>query len=148
MVWCTTDRSVGRASAICTHLSSVKPVGRNTYWYSTIPDAGTANVCGNSKITSGFAIPHPSTKFAAGGISFESPCGAPALTHATKVLISFALNERSLAKCPYPGSANQGGIIFCCTTRLMLVAQGRASSYVSSEKGAASPGRWHIWHFF
>src|SRR5436305_13612933 len=30
----------------------------------------------------------------------------------------------------------------------MATAQGRVSSYVSIEKGAASPGRWQLWQFF
>src|SRR5690348_16564847 len=30
----------------------------------------------------------------------------------------------------------------------MALAQGRACSYVSSENGAASPGRWHPWQLF
>src|SRR5579859_8232224 len=30
----------------------------------------------------------------------------------------------------------------------MAPAQGRVSSYVSIEKGAASPGRWQLWQFF
>src|SRR6267378_1824033 len=106
MMWCTTERSVGRASAI--------------------PDAGTAKALGNSKILSGLGMPQPSTKFAGGGASLGSPSGAPAFAHVTNVLISLAVNARSFAKCPYAGSAYQGGIIFCCTTSLMLEAHGRA----------------------
>src|SRR5258708_6848851 len=30
----------------------------------------------------------------------------------------------------------------------MALAHGRACSYLSSENGAASPGRWHPWQFF
>src|SRR5437879_7295571 len=113
-----------------------------------MPDSGTGNACGNSKITSGFEIPQPSTKFGDAGMSLGSPCGAPAFTQATIVLISLSVSERSFAKCPKVGSANQGGIIFCRTTRFMLAAQGRACSYVSSGNGAASPGRWQVWQFF
>src|SRR6185437_1795346 len=62
--------------------------------------------------------------------------------------MSFWDNDRSLAKWPYCGSANQGGMIFCCTASLMATAQGRVSSYVSIENGPASPGRWQFWQFF
>src|SRR3979490_1410094 len=81
-------------------------------------------------------------------MSLRSPFGAPAFTQARIVLISFSVRERSFEKCPKLGSANHGGMIFCCTTRFMLGAQGRACSYVSSGNGAASPGRWQVWQFF
>src|SRR3979409_2699641 len=113
-----------------------------------MPDSGTGNACGNSKITSGFGIPQPSTKFGDAGMSLGSPCGAPAFTQATMVLISFSVSARSFEKCPKLGSVNHGGIIFWLTTRFMLGAQGRACSYVSSGNGAASPGRWQVWQFF
>src|SRR3981081_3301201 len=81
-------------------------------------------------------------------MSLGSPLGAPAFTQATMVLISFSVRERSFEKCPKMGSANHGGMIFCCTTRFMLGAQGRVCSYVSTGNGAASPGRWQVWQFF
>src|SRR5665213_1403144 len=62
--------------------------------------------------------------------------------------ISSGLNRRSLAKCPYLGSANHGGIFCAITAALSALAQGRASEYVSSDMGATSPGRWHSWQFF
>src|SRR6185437_1809295 len=37
---------------------------------------------------------------------------------------------------------------FSNTASFMALAQGRVCSYVSSENGAASPGRWHPWQFF
>src|SRR5579862_7816318 len=81
-------------------------------------------------------------------MSFGSPSGAPAFAQATMVETSCMERERSLAKCPTAGSAYHGGMIFCETTRFMLLAQGRACSYVSSGNGAASPGRWQLWQFF
>src|SRR5579863_484840 len=110
-----------------------------------MPEAGTGNGCGNSNITSGLGMPQPSTQFWGGGMSAESPSGAPAVAQATMVLISAAVSERSLEKCPKLGSANHGGIIFCLTTRFMVAAQGRACSKVSRGNGAASPGRWQVW---
>src|SRR3981081_1538458 len=81
-------------------------------------------------------------------MALGSPCGAPAFTHATMVLISFSVSARSFEKCPKLGSANHGGMIFCCTTRFMLGAQGRACSYGSRGNGAGSPGRWPVWQLF
>src|SRR3981081_2950403 len=98
---------------------------------------------------SGAGMPQPSTKLlVGGGIFFAAPFCAPPFTHATRVRISSADNDRSFAKCPYWGSANQGGIILCATTILIVGAQGRVSSYVSMENGAASPGRWQVWQGF
>src|SRR3981081_3612183 len=98
---------------------------------------------------SGAGMPQPSTKLlVGGGIFFAAPFCAPPFTHATRVRISSADNDRSFAKCPYWGSANQGGIILCATTILIVGAQGRVSSYVSMENGAASPGRWQVWQCF
>src|SRR4029077_18916666 len=37
---------------------------------------------------------------------------------------------------------------FCFTASFIAPVQGRVSSYVSIENGAASPGRWQLWHFF
>ena len=62
--------------------------------------------------------------------------------------ISPALSERSFEKCPYFGSANQGGIFLVSTSARIDLAHGRASLKVSSEKGAISPGRWHSWQCF
>src|SRR5580692_2963220 len=94
-------------------------------------------------------MPQPSTKFSIGaGMSSAAPFCAPAFTHATKVRISSGDSDRSFAKCPYWGSAYQGGIIFFVTTILIMEAHGRVCSYVSIEKGAASPGRWQLWQCF
>src|ERR1700761_2500425 len=148
MMWWTTLRSVGRTSAICTHLSSVKPVGTITYLYSTVPDSGTLYGSGNWKTRSGFGMDQPWVQFTAGGRSFWSPSGAPALAQAMMVWMSASLSARLLEKCPYFGSANQGGICFCCTASFIAVAHGFVSANVSIENGAASPGRWHDWQFF
>src|SRR5580658_9728681 len=94
-------------------------------------------------------MPQPSTKFCTGvGISSGAPFCAPAFTQFTNVRISATDKERSFEKWPYCGSANQGGIIFCVTTILMVGAQGLVCSKVSIEKGAASPGRWQVWQCF
>jgi hypothetical protein len=57
-----------------------------------------------------------------------APFCDPPLTHATRVRISSADNDRSFAKCPYWGSANQGGMIFLVTTIFIVSAQGSVSS--------------------
>src|ERR1700691_5714038 len=102
--WCTCAALEGRTSTICTHLSTAKCVGTISYVYSTSPCAG---------ICTGLGI--FTTTCRGGGASRASPAGAPALYHAEIVAISPALNEGSLAKCPYRGSANHGGIIFIST---------------------------------
>jgi hypothetical protein len=66
----------------------------------------------------------------------------------TKVVMSAWLSRRSLAKWPYCGSANHGGIFWLTTATLIAFAQGRASLYVRSDIGATSPGRWQPWQFF
>src|SRR5579862_8670692 len=48
----------------------------------------------------------------------------------------------------WPTSANHGGILRAATEVFMAFAHGRADSYVSSDIGATSPGRWHCWQFF
>src|SRR6202043_821363 len=81
-------------------------------------------------------------------VSSGAPFCDPPLTHATSVRISSADNDRSFTKCPYLGSANHGGMIFCVTAVFIIRAQGSVSSYVGMEKGAASPGRWQVWQCF
>ncbi len=72
--------------------------------------AGTGYSVGISKTTSGFPIFQPSTHLSGAGASLESPARAPASTHATSFRISDSFRRLSLAKRPYCGSANQGGI--------------------------------------
>src|SRR4029077_7224892 len=79
--------------------------------------------------------------------SLGSPSGAPASTQSTSVLMSLRDNEASLTNFPNCGSANHGGIFFSSTAYLIAFAHGRACSYVSSENGAASPGRWQVWQW-
>ena len=58
--------------------------------------------------------------------------------------ISCSLRLGSLAHSPCAGSANQGGISRFTTTRVIDFAQGLASSKLSSDIGAISPGRWQL----
>ena len=90
----------------------------------------------------------PSTKVRGLGISLMSPMGAPASTQETIWCTSSELRRRSLAKWPYRGSANQGGILPVATCSLITFAQGRVSVYVRSGIGPISPGRWQVWQFF
>ena len=62
------------------------------------------------------------------GLSFGLPSGAPASAHAESLATSASLRRRSLAKCPYWGSANQGGILRVTTAVLMASAHGRVLS--------------------
>ena len=63
-----------------------------------------------------------------GGASFASPCGAPLSAHLAIVSMSLCFKEGSFEKCPYCGSANQGGIFRVTTAAFMALAQGRALS--------------------
>ena len=65
-----------------------------TYWYSTMPDSGTAN--------SRYARLGPVSnaqldKFSGAGMSLGLPFGAPAVTQATIVRMSLSDNDRLLA---------------------------------------------------
>ena len=60
-------------------------------------------------------------------LSFSSPSGAPLSAHAVRMPISSWLRRRSLAKWPYWGSANHGGIFCASTAAFIALAQGRAS---------------------
>src|SRR5438445_11477615 len=94
---------------------------------------------------SGLGMLQPSTKCFGAGISFAFPIGAPSSTHPTSVSISVRASEGLFANLPNCGSANHGGILRSITAPLIALAHGRACSYVSSENGAAWPGRWHVW---
>src|SRR5439155_10920111 len=81
------------------------------------------------------------------GGALPPPCRAPPSTHATMVSTSRSVRLRLLASSrPNRGSANHGGISRLATRVLIARAHGRASSYVVSAIGAASPARWHTMH--
>ena len=82
-----------------------------------------------------------------GGMRDRSPGGAPASTQRTTASISSSLSEMSLMNSwmPMVLSRNQGGISRLSTRALIERAQGRVSSYVSSDIGAMLSGRWHSW---
>src|SRR3954451_9225024 len=84
-----------------------------------------------------------------GGMSFGSPLGAPAATHARMVSIWSSLSERSFLNfwMPMVLSMCHGGICREPTRCAIDFAQGRASSYVNSDIGAMLFGRWHDSHF-
>src|SRR5579884_927038 len=101
-----------------THVSSLNGPGIASCSHSLIPRAGTSKG-GRSTVTSGLICQPPSGHWIAGGASFSSPATPPPSTHATIVSTSDCFNERSLLKCPYFGSANQGGIFFSTTAALI-----------------------------
>src|SRR5688572_18801502 len=107
-----------------------------------VPDAGIGKAFGISTTMSGLRF-QPFSNVSGAGASLGFPAGAPASAHLPSMSISRALSRRSLEKCPYAGSANHGGIFLEVTAVLIARAQGRACSYVSSDIGATSPGRWH-----
>src|SRR5262245_39939687 len=89
----------------------------------------------------------PLAKVGAGGISASLPFGAPPSTHAAIVSICACVRLLSLRILRlWAGSAPQGGISRATTLVLIALAQGRTSSYDSSDMGATSPGRWHVAH--
>src|SRR5205085_11436884 len=92
---------------------------------------------------SGCPSDHPSTYFGAGGRSLSSPFGAPLLAHRSSTDRSSSLRLRSLANFPCALSACHGGITPSPTLSRISLARGRTSSYVNSDIGPISPGRWH-----
>src|SRR5579883_3035324 len=95
------------------------------------------------QVASGVPMRQPSASRGAGGASFASPSGAPASTHAAIVEISWLDRWRSFFHAPTFGSACQGGMRRLTTTSLICLAEDFAFSYLRSEKGPMSPGRWH-----
>src|ERR1700736_4611814 len=90
----------------------------------------------------------PSTNCTGFGACPPSPSGAPLLAQAVRVSMSARDSDRSLENLPKCGSAYHGGMRLRITASRIAAAQGRASLYVSSDIGAASPGRWQPWQFF
>src|SRR5688572_3549480 len=107
-----------------------------------------SNSTGISSTKSG-SVPavQPVANFGAGGMSAALPRAAPPSTHAAIVSISFCERLMSLriGKVSVM-SAPHGGISRATTFDLIAFAQGRASSYDSSDIGATSPGRWQFAH--
>ncbi len=91
-----------------------------------------------------------SSNWRGGGMSAGFPRGAPAAAHADNVSISRSVSDGSSLNCRMPTvrSTCQGGICRASTRCLIERAQGRASSYVSSDIGAIEPGRWQFWQDF
>src|SRR4029453_8312479 len=83
---------------------------------------------------------HAATNDGAAG-NGSDPSVAPASTQVTIVSISLAVSDGSFRKWPKRGSARQGGISRARTLLLIDCAQGRTSSYVSNDIGAAWPRR-------
>src|SRR5262245_1269619 len=84
----------------------------------------------------------------AGGMSAGFPRGAPLSAHFTIVAISASVNEGSFLNfwIPIVRSMWNGGISRAATLVFIVFAHGRASSYVMSDIGAISPGRWQVTH--
>jgi hypothetical protein len=87
---------------------------------------------------------HPSAKRTGAGWSASFPFAAPVSAQVTSFWTSASASRRSFLKCPYCGSANQGGIFPVRTAALIALAHGRVSSYVMKDIGATSPGRWQL----
>ena len=79
-----------------------------------------------------------------GGRSAGLPRGAPTSTQAAIVAICSSVSEMSFANAWMPTvlSMCHGGISRATTLRRMARAQGRTSSYVTSDIGAICPSRW------
>src|SRR2546427_3527149 len=109
-----------------THVSSLNGPGIANCSHSLMPRAGTSKG-GRSTATSGLSCHPPSGHWTGGGVSFSSPAALPPSTHAVIVSISACFKDRSLLKCPYFGSANQGGIFLSATAALIAFAHGLIS---------------------
>ena len=133
----------GRTSSAFTYTSYANGVRTKKSVMGTSPSAGIAKSTGMSITMSGSPCVHPSAAFGTGGRLAVSPRGAPESTHLAIVSISVALRLRSSLNRPYRGSAPHGGISRLATFARIDFAQGRASSYDTSDIGAISPGRWH-----
>src|SRR3954465_2926207 len=96
---------------------------------------------------SGLPRDQPSGHSGVGGKSFSLPFGAPVLTHFWNKAISFSESLRSWAKLFFCGSGIQGGIWRDVITSEICSLCFETSSYVSREKGALCPGRWHTEQF-
>ena len=81
------------------------------------------------------------------GRSFALPFGEPPATQASSVFRSSSLSRRSFSNVPAGASACQGGMCPSPTSSRIALAYGRTSSYVSSDIGAISPGRWQVVQF-
>ena len=109
-------------------MSFLKFVGVTKYWYRTVPLALTVYSRGILKIASGFSMTQPSPYSFFGGRSHVSPIGMPLSIQPTSVSISFWVNLMLLLKCPYRGSACQGGIRRWTTASLIVLDQFLARS--------------------
>src|SRR5215470_16289034 len=80
-------------------------------------------------------------------MSAALPMGAPPSAHADSVATSASVSDGSPLNFVMPTwrSMYHGGISRLATFCLIARAQGRASSYVSSDIGAIAPGRWQVW---
>src|SRR3954451_2246332 len=141
-------RFVGRISTIFTQRGSfngMSDIGRyQTSWCS-------AGIVYSEDLTVRSGGPKPSrspfqplsvTSGGGVGMSFGSPCGAPASTHRTMVSTCSSLSDMSFLKCwtPTVRSMCHGGICRVATRSLIERAHGRASWYVIRDIGAMEFG--------
>src|SRR6516162_129809 len=144
----------GRISIARTQRGSVRPVGTDGRHHASCATAGIV-YSGDLMIRSGgpylAASVQPVSSFQTlgFGISFGSPFGAPAATHAMMVSICSSLKDRSFLNCwmPMVLSMCHGGICRELTRCAIERTHGRASPYVRSDIGAMLSGRWHDSHF-
>src|SRR5438093_6059809 len=141
-------RLVGRISTIFTQrgsVSAISDIGRyQTSWCS-------AGIVYSEDLTTRSGLPKPSrtpfhslsvTSGLGGGMSFGSPCGAPASTQRTIVSTWSSLSDMSFLNfwTPTLRSMCHGGICRVATRSLIERAHGRASWYVISDIGAIEFG--------
>src|SRR5215475_13799245 len=144
----------GRISIARTQRGSVRPVATDGRHHASCAWAGI--VYSGALITRS-GCPYLDAKFHlasslhvfGAGMSFGSPCGEPADTHAMIVSICSSLSERSFLNfwMPIVLSMCQGGICRAPTRCAIERTHGRTSSYVRSHIGAMLSGRWHGSHF-
>ena len=139
---------VGRISTIFTQRGSVSGMSVIGRYHTSWPTAG---IVYSDDLTTRSGAPKPSvtpchslfvTSALAGGMSFGSPCGAPASTQRTMVSICESLSDMSFLNVvtPTDGSICQGGICRRATRSLMERAHGRDSWKVMRAIGAIEFG--------
>src|SRR4029077_3572049 len=120
------EASPGKISREVSHVSLWNGAGNAINSHSSTPFAGTS--WGGRSITiSGWISQPPLGQSIGAGASLASPSKTPVSAHFASVSISLCLSDRSLRKCPYFGSANQGGIFLRITAALIALAHGRVS---------------------
>src|SRR6185295_1486018 len=159
IAWCVILRPLivsGRISIARTQRGSVIPDGVMRLSQTSCETAGIVKSY-DLMMRSGSFWPNCAAKFQpwpsghclATGMSFGSPCGAPASTQRTMVATWSSVSDRSFLNfwMPTVRSICHGGICRSATRALIDLAHGRASLKVISDIGAIESGRWQASHF-